>query len=73
MAIVLVYLHTFVTLSQSFQINTCNLKFITDNPFSGVSNRWTGMWNGMVEWNSECTQLQLTCVTGAAQSRLNHL
>ena len=26
-----------------------------------------------MEWNSEHTQLQLTCVTGAAQSRLNYL
>ena len=27
----------------------------------GVSNRWTGIWNGTVEWkmewNGECTQL----------------
>ena len=41
----------------------------------GVSNRWTGIiWNGMVEFkmerNSECTQLQLTRVTGVAQSSL---
>ena len=38
----------------------------------GVSNRWTGIWNRTMEWkmewNSEHTQLQLTCVTGAAQS-----
>ena len=30
-----------------------------------------GQWNGTVEWkmewNGECTQLQLTCVTGAVQ------
>ena len=26
-----------------------------------------------MEWNSEHTQLQLTHVTGAAQSRLNYL
>ena len=26
-----------------------------------------------MEWNSECAQLQLTSVTGAAQSRLNYL
>ena len=47
----------------------------------GVSNHWTGIWNGMMEWkmewkmewNSEHTQLQVTCVTVAAQSRLNHL
>ena len=43
----------------------------------GVSNRWNGIWNGTMEWkmewNGEHTQLQLTCVTGAAQSRLNCL
>ena len=43
----------------------------------GVSNRWTGIWSGTMEWkmewNSEHTQLQLTRVTGAAQSRLNYL
>ena len=43
----------------------------------GISNRWTGIWNGMMEWkmegNSKRTQLYLTCVTGAAQSRLNYL
>ena len=41
-----------------------------------VSNRWNGIWNRTMgwkmEWNSEHTQLQLTCVTGAAQSRLNY-
>ena len=29
---------------------------------------WRGgmrLWNGTVEWNGECTQLQLTSVTGA--------
>ena len=26
--------------------------------------RWTGIWNGTVEWNDECAQLQLTRVTG---------
>ena len=35
---------------------------------TGVSNRWTGIWNGTVkwkiEWNSECIQLELTRVTG---------
>ena len=25
-------------------------------------------WTGTIEWNGECTQLQLTCVTGAVQS-----
>ena len=44
---------------------------------SGVSNRWNGIWNGTMEWkmewNGEHTQLQLTRVTGAAQSRLNYL
>ena len=29
--------------------------------YVGVSNRWTGIWNGTVEWkmewNGECTQL----------------
>ena len=43
----------------------------------GVSNHWTGIWNETMEWkmewNSECTQLQVTCVTVAAQSRLNYL
>ena len=47
----------------------------------GVSNCWTGngmeRWNGMMEWkmewNSERTQLQVTRVTGAAKSRLNYL
>ena len=43
----------------------------------GVSNRWNRIWNGTMEWkmewNSEHTQLQLTCVTGTAQSRLNYL
>ena len=42
----------------------------------GVSNRWTGIWNGMMEckkeWNSEHTQLQLILVAGAAKSRLNY-
>ena len=41
-------------------------------------NRWNGIWNGTMEWtemewNGEHTQLQLTRVTGAAQSRLNGL
>ena len=26
-----------------------------------------------MEWNSEDTQLQVTCVTGAGKSRLNYL
>ena len=43
----------------------------------GVSNHWNGIWNGTMEWkmewDSEHTQLQLTRVTGAAQSRLNYL
>ena len=30
-------------------------------------------WNGTVEWNREGAQLQLTFVTGAAQSRLSYL
>ena len=42
----------------------------------GVSNCWTGIWNGTMEWkmewNSERTQLQVTPVTGPAQSRLNY-
>ena len=45
--------------------------------YMGVSNRWTGIWNGTMEWkmewNSERTQLQVTRVTGTAQSRLNYL
>ena len=40
----------------------------------GVSNRWTGIWNGMMEWkmesNSEHTKLQLSRVTGTVQSSL---
>ena len=44
---------------------------------TGVSNCWTGIWNGAMEWkkewNSEHTRLKLTCVTGAAQSRLNYV
>ena len=40
----------------------------------GVSNHWTGIWNGTMEWkmewNSERTQLQVTRVTGAAKSEL---
>ena len=43
----------------------------------GVSNRSNGIWNGTMEWkrewNSEHTQLHVTRVTGAAQSRLNYL
>ena len=39
----------------------------------GVSNRWNGICNRTLEWNGEHTQLQLTRVTGAAQSRLNYL
>ena len=34
----------------------------------GVSNYWTGIWNGTMElkmeWNSEHTQLHLIYVTG---------
>ena len=52
------------------QCNEHKMKF-------GVSNCWTGIWNGTMdwnmEWNSEHTQLQLTHVTGTAQSRLNYL
>lgn len=36
--------------------------------YKGVSNRWTGIRNGTVEWkmewNNECAQLQVTHVTG---------
>ena len=43
----------------------------------GVSNWCTAIWNGTMEWkmewNGECTQLQLTRVTDTAQSRLSHL
>ena len=43
----------------------------------GVSNRWNGIWNGTIkwkmEWNSEYIQLQLTSVTGAAQSKVQLL
>ena len=38
----------------------------------GVSNCWTGMWNGTMEWkmewNSGRTQLQVTRVTGTAHA-----
>ena len=34
---------------------------VANFPKMGVSNRWSGIWNGAVEWkmewNSECTQL----------------
>ena len=36
-------------------------------------NNGLEQWTGTMEWNGECTQLQLTCVTGAAQSMLNYL
>ena len=33
-----------------------------------ISNHWTGLWNGTVEWkmewNGECAQLKLARVTG---------
>ena len=39
-------------------------------PQQGVSNHWTGIWNGMMERKMECnskrTQLQLTRVTAGA-------
>ena len=35
--------------------------------------RWNGTMEWKMEWNSERTQLQVTRVTGAAQSRLNYL
>ena len=35
--------------------------------------QWNGTMEWKMEWNSEHTQLQLTCVTGTAQSRLNYL
>ena len=45
------------------------------SPGKDVSNHRNGIWNGTMEWkmewNGEHTQLQLTRVTGAAQSRLN--
>ena len=44
-------------------------------PTKCVSNHWNRIWNGTVEWkmewNSGCTQLQRTHITGTAQSRLN--
>ena len=47
------------------------------HPWEGVSNLWTGIWNGTMEWkmewNNERTKLQLTRVTGTAQSRSNYL
>ena len=39
----------------------------------GVYNLWTGIWNEMMEWNSEHTKLQPSHVSGTAQSRLKHL
>ena len=46
-------------------------------PIMDVSNHWTGIWNGTMdwkmEWNSEHTKLQLSHVTGSAQSRLSYL
>ena len=43
----------------------------------GVSNHWTGIQNGLMEWkmewNSEHMKLQLTRVTGADHSKLNYL
>ena len=43
----------------------------------GVSNHWTGIRNGSMEWkmelNSEHMKLQLTRVTGADHSRVNYL
>ena len=35
--------------------------------------QWNGIWNGTVEWSRKGAQLQLTFVTGAAQSRLSYL
>ena len=36
--------------------------------WKGVSNRWTGIWNGTMEWkmewNNKLTKLQQTRVTG---------
>ena len=47
------------------------IRLLTD-----VSNRWTGIWNGMMEWkmelNSEHTKLQLSRVTGTVQSSLKY-
>ena len=56
---------------------TCSNSECADIYFQlGVSNHWTGIWNGTMEWkmewNSERTQLQVTHVTVAAQSRLNY-
>ena len=43
----------------------------------GVSNHWTGIWNGTMEWkmewNSEHAQLQVTHAAGTAQARMNYL
>ena len=39
----------------------------------GASNRRTGIWNeteGKMEWNGECTQLQITRATG---TKLNYV
>ena len=38
----------------------------------GVSNRWTGIWIGMMEWKVDGTVNVLDRVAGTAQSRLNY-
>ena len=41
--------------------------------WQGVSNRWTGIWNGTAEWNGgienglEWFMYAVTCATGTAQ------
>ena len=50
-----------------------NSNLLAEHQSMGISNHWTGIWNGAMEWNSERTQLQVTCVAVAAQSWLNYL
>ena len=41
---------------------------VSTQVYEDVSNHWNGIWNGTVawkmEWNSECSWLQLTRVAG---------
>ena len=61
----------------NFEIYQVRSKLTIVYASEGVSNRWTGIWNGTMEWkmewNNEHTQLQFTCITGAAQSRSNYV
>ena len=54
-----------------------SIRMWSTQAYPGVSNRWTGIRNGTMEWkmewSNERTRLQLTRVTGTAQSRSNYL